>query len=129
MIRLEMKNYNMILAEKQRKYQHYCQVKFRNKNILQAKKYYHMIKVEKQNQQSLHIFLSVKHLKNKQKQLEIKERKPEKNKEDIKSIEGLFAKEIRTSEIKNEIYEIRKLENLIKQEDLEYETNNSLENF
>ena len=30
MIRLEMKNYNMILTEKQQKYQHYNQVKLIN---------------------------------------------------------------------------------------------------
>ena len=39
-------NYNMVLIEKQQKYQHYLQVKFRNMNILQLKIYYHLIKVE-----------------------------------------------------------------------------------
>ena len=37
-IRLEIKNYNMILTEKQQKHQHYHQVKFINMNILQVKK-------------------------------------------------------------------------------------------
>ena len=44
MIRLEMKNYNMILIEKQPKYQLYHQTKSVNMNILQEKKYYHLIK-------------------------------------------------------------------------------------
>ena len=46
MIRLKMKNYSTRLPEKQQKYQHYHQVKLVNINILQVKKYYHMIKVE-----------------------------------------------------------------------------------
>ena len=36
-IRLEMKIYNMILTEKQQKYQDYHQVKLTNMNILQVK--------------------------------------------------------------------------------------------
>ena len=35
MIKLNMKKYNMILIEKQQKYQHYHQVKLINMNILQ----------------------------------------------------------------------------------------------
>ena len=38
-IKLEMKNYNMLLTEKQQKYQHYHQLKLTNMNILQVKKY------------------------------------------------------------------------------------------
>ena len=41
-----MKNDNMILTEKQRKYQHYHQVKLTNTNILQVTKHYLLIKVE-----------------------------------------------------------------------------------
>ena len=37
--RLEVNNCNMMLTEKQQKYQHYHQVKFINMNILQVKKY------------------------------------------------------------------------------------------
>ena len=37
---------NIILTEKQQKYQQYCQIKLINMNILQVKKYYHLIKVE-----------------------------------------------------------------------------------
>ena len=40
MIRLEMKNYSMILIEKQLKYQLYHQVKFINMDILLVKIYY-----------------------------------------------------------------------------------------
>ena len=36
----------IILTEKQRKYHHYHQVKLMNMNILQAKKYYPLIKEE-----------------------------------------------------------------------------------
>ena len=44
MIRLEMKNYNTILVEKQPKYQRYLQRKFISMNILLIKKYYNLIK-------------------------------------------------------------------------------------
>ena len=46
MIRLEINNYNTILTEEQQKYQHYHQVKLINMNILQAQKYYLLIKAE-----------------------------------------------------------------------------------
>ena len=45
MIRLEMKNYSMILTEKQQKYQHYHLENVINMNILQVKKYYFIIKL------------------------------------------------------------------------------------
>ena len=38
MTRLEMKNCNMVLTEKKRKYKHYHQVKLIDMNILHAKK-------------------------------------------------------------------------------------------
>ena len=41
----------------------------------------------------------------------LKALKPQKNKGDIKSIEGIFPKEMRTNEIKNEIHETKKWEN------------------
>ena len=44
MIKLEMKNYNMILTEKQQKYQHYHLEKLINMNILQVKKYFLLTK-------------------------------------------------------------------------------------
>ena len=46
MIKLKMENYNIILIEKQQKYQHYHKEKLINRNTLQVKKYYHLIKVE-----------------------------------------------------------------------------------
>ena len=44
MIRQEIKNYNMILTEKQQKYQLYHLEKLINMNILQVKKYYPQFK-------------------------------------------------------------------------------------
>ena len=39
-MRLKIKNYNMILLEKQQKYQHYHVGKLKDMKILQVKKYY-----------------------------------------------------------------------------------------
>ena len=52
MIRLEMKNYNNILAEKLPKYMHCHQTNLMNMNILQASKYYHIIKNKRELQQT-----------------------------------------------------------------------------
>ena len=46
MIKLEMKNYNMTLTGTQQKHQYYHEVKLIYMNILQAKTYCHLIKVE-----------------------------------------------------------------------------------
>ena len=46
MVRYEMKNCNKILTEEQQKDQFYHLVKLINTNILQAKKYYLLFKVE-----------------------------------------------------------------------------------
>ena len=46
MVKLGLKNYNMILTEKQQKYQYYHQIKLIKMNILQMKKFQLMIKVE-----------------------------------------------------------------------------------
>ena len=43
MIRLDMKNYNMILIEKQAKHRLYRQVKFINTDTLPVKIHYHLI--------------------------------------------------------------------------------------
>ena len=64
----------------------------------------------------------VKHLKNKLKKKEKKTEalevlKPEETKE------GIFPKEMRNDEIKNEVYEIKKWENKIRRKDLKYEAN------
>ena len=44
MIKLAMKNYNMILTEKQRKHPHYHPEKLINTGTLQVKKYYLLIR-------------------------------------------------------------------------------------
>ena len=44
--KIKDKRYNRILKEKQQKYWHYRLERLINMNILQAKKYYHLIKVE-----------------------------------------------------------------------------------
>ena len=46
MIRLGMKNCDMVLTEKLQKYPLCHQVKFKNMSILQVKKYYLLIKLE-----------------------------------------------------------------------------------
>ena len=59
------------------------------------------------------------------KQVEVlKALKAEDNKEYIKSIEGIFPKDMRTNEVKNYIYKIKKWEEKIKREDLKYKTKN-----
>ena len=78
MIRLEMKNYNMISTEKLPKYQLYHQAKLRSMNILLVKKSYHLINNKTQNKVNLIILLWEKCLKNKQKQLQTKEKDKEK---------------------------------------------------
>ena len=44
MIKLEMKNYKMVLIEKIQKYQPYHEAKLKSTDILQMKKYYVLIK-------------------------------------------------------------------------------------
>ena len=51
------------------------------------------------------------------------ERNKEENKEETKSVAGLFPKEMRTIEIKNEIDVIKKWEEITKRKYLKYETN------
>ena len=62
-------------------------------------------------------------MKNKEKQLKSKQKKqlkalevlkPEENKEEVKSVERLFAKYMRTNEIKNKINDIKKWQSKIK---------------
>ena len=66
-----------------------------------------------------------KTIKDQGKKQGFKSLKTEENKGYIKSIEGVVLKDIRTNEIKNEIDEINKLEEEIKQKDLKYETKNT----
>ena len=78
---------------------------------------------ERQNKLSLHFFLQEKLLKNKQKQLKDKEKSKlklqkfqiQKKNQKLKSIEGLFPKEMGNDEIKNKIDEIKRQVNKIKQ--------------
>ena len=49
--------------------------------------------------------------------------KLEENKKEIKSVEGLFAKYMRSNEIKKESNDIKKLEEIIKRKKSEYEIN------
>ena len=53
-ISLEMKNYNSILKENQKKHQHYHQAQLLNMDILQVKKYSISIKVKSYNKLTLH---------------------------------------------------------------------------
>ena len=55
--------------------------------------------------------------------------KPEENKEEIKSVERLFPKVMRTNEIKNEINDIKIWESKIKDKYLKYETKNYIYGF
>ena len=130
MKRLEMKNSNIILTEKEQKYQHSHREKLINMNILQVNKFYPQIKEESQNKISLLILLQEKLQKNKEKkknnirlkQVEalkalkpkgnLKSLKPEESKE-LESIKGVFPKNVRTKETKNEIDEIKKHEEKI----------------
>ena len=57
MIRLEIKNNNMIVTEKQPKYQLYYETELVNMNILQEKKQYHQIKNKYKNELNLLILL------------------------------------------------------------------------
>ena len=70
MIRLEMKNCNMILTEKHQKYQLYHLEKLINMNILQVNICCLLIKGRQQNKLRLNIFLSEELLKKKTKTTE-----------------------------------------------------------
>ena len=50
--------------------------------------------------------------------------KPDENKEDIKSIERVFPKEMATDGIKNKLCEIKKWEEKTKPKDLKHKTKN-----
>ena len=100
-----MKNYNTILIEKQQTYQHYDQVKLIKLPSDQSRIIEHVIHFENQ----------IKAIEDQGiKQVEaLKALKPEENQK-LKSSEGLFPKEMRSSENKNEIDEIKKSEIKIK---------------
>ena len=52
-----------------------------------------------------------------------------KENQELKSIKGLFLKEMTADEIKNEVDEIKKWENKVKRKDLRYETNKYVYDF
>ena len=64
-VRLEMKNCNMILTEKQQKTQLNCQIKLTNMHILQEKKHCLLIKTELQSKLNLLILFLEELLKKK----------------------------------------------------------------
>ena len=83
-------------------------------NFLQVKKYYDLIKVEvKFTYSLLHQLKTIEDQGIKQVEA-WKALKSEENREDIKLIEGIFTKDMRTNEIKNGIYEIKEWEEKIK---------------
>ena len=101
-------------------------------NILEAKNYYNLIKVEIIEQAKFTYSPFNKAFEKQIKTIEdlgikqvaaLKALKPEENKEDRKSNKGIFPKDMQTNEIKNEIYEIKKWEEKIKQKDLKYKKN------
>ena len=70
----DKKNYNMTLIEWLQKYQHYHQAKLITMNILLVKKYCFLINNKQLNKLNLSNLLSEELLKNKRKQLNIKEK-------------------------------------------------------
>ena len=110
-----MKSYNMILTEKQQKYQHYYLKKLNNitgEEILPSEQR-RVIEQANFTYSPLGKALE-KQIKTTEdpglKQFEtLKSLKPEENYE-VESIEGLFPKKLRNIEIKNEIDDIKKFE-------------------
>ena len=81
-------------------------------NFLKVKKYYHLIKVIEQAEFTYSILgkafgKQVKTIGDEGIR-QVEALKLEENKQDIKSIDGIFPKEMRSNEIKNEIDKIKK---------------------
>ena len=89
MIKLEMKNYNMILTDKQQKYQQYHLEKLITINILQVQKYYNAI---------------YNHIKNSR----INLHKEEKNPKEFRSKLSEILKRNQNCESKNQISTMKK---------------------
>ena len=121
MIRLEMKNYIMILTEKQQKNPALSSGKTDNINILQVKKYCLLIKDKQHNQLSFHILLQKTFfMKNKQKNRLVLIRS---NKDDqLKQIEGIFLKNLMNDLICHKLKEIVNLQNVIETDKLHYKS-------
>ena len=115
----------MILTEKQQKYQHYHYPKLINTNILRAKKHYLIIKVKGQNKLDFHILLQEKLFKNKQKiKLILRKSLNVSNKIDqLKQVGSLFPKIQLNDLIIDKLKEIKKLQNNMKLDKLEYAKN------
>ena len=126
-----MKNCNMILMEKQQKYQHYHQVNFKYE-YLTGEEILSSDHSRKMKQATFRYFLLQKGFKikpnknnrraRKKKIWGFKRFKPKENKQDITSVDEIFPKENITNEIINEIYEFGKWEEEIKGKDFKYKT-------
>ena len=117
MIKLETKNYSMILLEKLQKYQPYHQAKLISLNILQVKKYCLLIK-KKIIEQAKFTYPPLGKAFGKQaKTIEDQGEKQVdaleilKLKDETKSIEGIFPKNHESDETKNELHKIKRYEN------------------
>ena len=109
MIRLEKKICNIILTEKQQKDQPYHPEKMINMTFLQAKKYCHLHQsriIEQANftysplEKPFEIQKKTIEQQGKEELEALEFLRPEESKKCIKSVEGLFPKDMRTNEIK-----------------------------
>ena len=123
-----MKSYITILTEKLQKYQYYQQVTFDKYEYLTSEEIITSDKSRIIEHTKFPLGKTFEKQIKTTKEQEIKQVKalnsfkPEENKEDIISAEGIFPKDMRTNEIENEIYELKKWEEKIKEEDLNYKT-------
>ena len=123
MLRLEMKNWNMALTEKQQKYQHYHPEKLINRIFYRRKILPSDQRRIKQQAKFANSSLGKAFEKQTKtieqqgkKQVEpLEDLKPDKNKDETKSVEELFPKRMRTNEINNELDEIKKWEEKTRQ--------------
>ena len=123
MLRLEMKNWNMALTEKQQKYQHYHPEKLINRIFYRRKILLSDQRRIKQQAKFANSPLGKAFEKQTKtieqqgkKQVEpLEDLKPDKNKDETKSVEELFPKRMRTNEINNELDEIKKWEEKTRQ--------------
>ena len=123
MLRLEMKNWNMELTEKQQKYQHYHPEKLINRIFYRRKILLSDQRRIKQQAKFANSPLGKAFEKQTKtieqqgkKQVEpLEDLKPDKNKDETKSVEELFPKRMRTNEINNELDEIKKWEEKTRQ--------------
>ena len=115
MIRLEMKNCNLILTEKQQKYQHYHLEKLISMNILQVKKYYLLM------EDFAYSLLEKALEKQTEKQVgALKSLKPSNKKNELKESEGIFLQNLINNLIRAKLKEIVSLQYNIKTNELYY---------